>query len=270
MKVPYIDWVAVPRSIAGDFRARKTTKDEWIIRSWIFQNANPYGIFVNCTYQLLADTFQWTVNKITKIMLSLQKKNLIEFPNHRGSRTPFDVKAIGFLTAQKTITKWKDNNSEGESRTEMETPVITTTELAPELESPEQNLDLQKSQAFLEQKWSMQNTFGRTPNNENENDKDNNKIDSTFNFSSKGKEEWKRGPKLYMPRSNEEELCRTIAINLEEESMLFLLSRLYNPKYGYSVIERAWIRYQETNHENIKNKRAYFNSLLDKIVQEMS
>lgn len=269
-KSPIGPYVKFPRSLAEDFKEKRLTRDEFFLHYWLQLNANPYGIFTNCTYQLLADTYAWKVNKVNKIMLALLEKKYIQFPSHRGSRTPFDVKIINFLTSKGTVTKFDDLKETSLSRTLSRTIDIPEAEPLAELEQSEQNFEQQKSVGNIEPKIYLEKFKSRTPNNDNDN-KNNNKVDvstSYKNFPYREKGDWDMSPDMYMPKHSDEDICREIALDLKEESMKFILSRLYNPEYGIFVIEKAWGRLKETK-TSINNPRAYFNKLLDEIREEV-
>lgn len=172
------DFVAMPRSLARNFRDKKLSKDSYIILTWLWINANPFGIFTNCSYRLLADTFNWSENKVNKIMLAELKQNYIQYSLHRGSRTPFDVKIIGFLTSKGTITTSSQDENYDPSRTQTITPGESTVELLPELEDFKQNSEIKESKRSLIKNLRMKNHLSRTPNNDNNND--NNKKDKIF------------------------------------------------------------------------------------------
>lgn len=254
------NWVPFPRELASDYRDRKITRDEFFIYSWIRINANAYGKSTTSLSDLSNDVLRKKnkENYVNKILLSLKEKRYIYYPKRTGCRGSFNVTLDDFILPNKKISSIDKYFKTEEFRT------LDTNEYTEESE-PEKSFDM-SSQNWEELNHdikSMASSFSvnsevRTYNKDNDINKNNIKsipINEGTNLSN------------FKPKSLDERYCLEIAINLGEKNMGSILSSL--KKYGREHLEKAWRQFQEEEQKiEIKNRGAYFNSLVKRIYDE--
>lgn len=93
------NWVVFPRKIASNYRNGNLTLSEWMVYSWLRQNANPYGITTASLSGIAEDMFgnEKKKNNANKILLSLKNKRFIYYETRRGSRGSFDIHFGDFI-----------------------------------------------------------------------------------------------------------------------------------------------------------------------------
>lgn len=250
------NWVAFPRKIASDYRNGIITRDEYFIYSWLRLNADIFGVSTTSLDNLSNDVLRKKNKKnyVNKLLLSLKEKRFIHYQRRTGRRGTFDVHLADFILPNKTISNldrfFKTDSVRGDD-------VIDTSNKS----EPEQSLSA-RSQTLNEIKNevnSLANTFSinkpvRAYNNDNNKEKDN--ISSFFKERTNLSD--------FVPKNLDEECCLNIATKLGEKEINFMLSVL--KKYGRESIEKAWRVFQEEEEKTtIKNRGAYFNTLVKRI-----
>ncbi len=168
------NWVVFPRKIASDYRNGNLTLSEWMVYSWLRQNANPYGIATATLSGIAEDMFgnEKKKNNANKILLSLKKKKFIYYETRRGSRGSFDIHFGDFiLPTGHTRTLDKYFQSE-EVRTSP--AYVDTKKSVSEQNLPVDNQNLKDIKSDIRSILNLppkQDTV-RTYNNENDNKKE--------------------------------------------------------------------------------------------------
>lgn len=249
------NWIPFPRKISSDFRNGVITLSEMQVYNWLRLNANPYGITITSLSDITIDLFKGrkSENSINKILLALKRKKCLYYKRRTGSRGSFEVRFGEFILPTGQINTLDRFFEDEESRTFDLQSGINEAEQEQTFGCECQNFnDLKskiKSVAFA---FSV-NTDGRTSNIDN--DKENN-ISTSIKAKTKLSD--------FEPRNLDEQLCLNIASSLKERNINFMLSAFHN--YGRDTIEKVWRIFKE--HESktaIKNRGAYFNSLIKRI-----
>ena len=121
LKIPKEDW-------KYEIESGKITWEEHAVEEWLWFKANTTTGKVVINYTILAEEmkgrFDYTkdvVNKITKIMNSLKKKQRLWFPEHSGSKSKVEVELHGYPLIQGGYTdisyRFQQNSSRGETKT---------------------------------------------------------------------------------------------------------------------------------------------------------
>jgi len=249
------NWIPFPRKISADFRNGVITLCEMQVYNWLRLNANPYGITTTSLIDISTDLFKGrkSENSINKILLALKRKKRLYYKRRTGSRGSFEVRFGEFILPSGKINTLDRFFEAEECRTFDLHSGISETEQEQSFGCEWQNFnDLKskiKSVAFA---FSV-NTDSRTSNIDN--DKENN-ISTSIKAKTKLSD--------FEPRNLDEQLCLNIASSLKERHINFMLSAFNN--YGRDAIEKVWRIFKE--HESktaIKNRGAYFNSLIKRI-----
>jgi len=246
-------------SIKEDYFGGNLTTDEMFIFIWLQWQSNPVNGKFFTSYTNLESELngKYSKNLINKVMLSLKSKKYIWFVAHRGSRgvvevvtKDFPLTSGSFLNINKYFEQKSDGNNEGDHDS-------TTAEPSPELEPINQKFEVADYPLREDEKAVFDIEPGRTPNTDtNTQTKIENDIDTTS--TTKGRK--KINPIEYIPKTEEEQKCLKIALELRENDFQFMLFVL--KKYGIGVVEEAWGTYQSRPSHLVDDPRRYFNTLV--------
>lgn len=253
------NWVPFPRKIANDYRNGIITRDEYFIYSWLRLNADAFGVSTTSLDNLSNDVLRKKNKKnyVNKLLLSLKEKRFIYYSRRTGRRGTFDVHLGDFILPNKVISNLDKFFKKDLVRGDDTLDISDKSEPEQNLSARSQNLNDIKSEIN-----SLADTFSinkqiRTYNNDNNKEKD--------NISSSLKERTNLSD--FVPKNSDEECCLNIATKLDEQDINFLLSVL--KKYGRETIEKAWRIFQEEEQKTtIKNRGAYFNTLVKRIYNQ--
>jgi hypothetical protein len=249
------NWIPFPRKISTDFRNGVITLSEMQVYSWLRLNANPYGIAITSLTDISSDLFKGrkSENSINKILLALKRKKCLYYKRRTGSRGSFEIHFGEFILPTGHINSLNKFFIIDDGRTS-ETLFGLTKEV------PEQNsiCECQNFNSLKNKIKSVATAFAvktESRTNNIDNDKENN-ISTSIKAKTKLSD--------FEPRNLDEQLCLNIASSLREKHINFILS-VFN-QYGRSNLEKTWRVFKE--HESrttIRNRGAYFNSLINKI-----
>lgn len=249
------NFLRLGKRLATDVTEGKLPVLEFLLLVWLQIHANPINGTCKTSYSSLVDDLRGLLSKncINKLMLNLKRKRYIWFPRQMGRRGSFLVEIDRYPLSNREFLDISHhfggrNGRSAEQPTDRSQAEITTNRQ--KLENARKDL----SKGLMIDSDSHP---GRSPNNKNNNE--NNSIDN--NFSSK-----RIDPESFNPNSHEESRCREIAKSLGECDVRFLLSAL--KKYGLGIIEEAWGNYREADTTGVKNRGAYFNQIVQKLVSE--
>lgn len=247
------DFVIQPRQLNRDVLDGKITRDEYHVLVWLRGSANPYATTVITLSGVNNDVFggKHDDNTVNKILLSLKKKKYLYYTPRQGRRGSFEVKVTDFLLPTSKITTYEELSSKDYVRSALSINGEATAEVIPEVtENYQKSKELKTLKRQLVSSVSA-HSHGRSNNNDTYNykNKDNNRRD--FN---------KLIPvNNFMPDTHEEEVCLSIAREVGETHMNFLLST--KDKYGVQIIEETFSQHRgDILSENIRDKAAFFNS----------
>lgn len=249
------NWIPFPRKISSDFRNGVITLSEMQVYNWLRLNANPYGITITSLIDISTDLYKGrkSENSINKILLALKQKKCLYYKRRTGSRGSFEVRFGEFILPTGQINSIDRFFETDESRTSDLQSVISEAEHEQSFGCECQNfIELKSKIKSVALAFSV-NTDGRT--SDIDNDKEN---DISISIKPRTK------LSDFEPRNLDEQLCLNIASSLNERHINFILSTFNN--YGRDTLEKVWRVFKE--HESktaIKNRGAYFNSLIKRI-----
>ena len=249
-------YVTTPRFIADDLKDGKLTRNELLVYCWLRINTDPYGNVATHLSAIKDDILpDISENYINKILLSLLKKKYLYFEKRQGHRGSFRISFGDWLLPGGGIRNIdelfldKVGNKEVKSKDESEVNKSSDTN--------SQMLEEQKR--VLAEGFSVHTQPSGVRGYHNHTDNDNNKRSILYK-----KEERQMPVSGYTPRTYEETECYNIATKLGETHMDFLLGTLR--KQGILTIQRAWGIYREVDRSKIKNPPAYFNKILQELI----
>ncbi len=116
LKIPVDQW-------KYELESGEISWDEYAVREWLWLKANPVTGKVAVNYGILAKELKGRfphtkdlVNKLTKIMISLKKKQRLWFKEHSGGRGPVEVELQGFPLMNKRYTDISHRFQQSSSR----------------------------------------------------------------------------------------------------------------------------------------------------------
>ena len=252
-----LNFVPYPRSVLYDYREGKITPNEFYLYMFIRYTGNQLGIAPVNLDALVIDLRhrKWSKNHITKLLLALKRKRYLDYKRRSGQTGNFSIKFPDFIISKGVVTKLPQLES---TKSHADTPKESAeqSEVEHVLPVPSQRLkEIKDRKQDLVKQFSS--SSGRGSYNDTDNDKERTRPSSLLK-----KEEILVGG--FKPHSHEEERCREIAIAIGERTMSFLLGTLH--KHGFLVISGAWNKYQTQDISGMKNKAAYFNSLVTEAI----
>lgn len=244
------DFIRLPRVFRALCISGELSCHELLMLVWLWMSANPVNGKVTVSYSGLSDELRqkFTINQVTKLILSLKKKGIISYPNQRGKHNAFAVRLLYYPLSNGGFVRSFSENAASTQRTR-ETPA--------ELSAIPQNFARPNFRQGKGEMTSIASLLGRTPNNENKNENEIEKIDDEKIIRVES----------FNPGNSREFRCHEIARTLGEKDMRYILHALR--EYGLPEIERAFGKFQETNPQAIRNKPAYFNVILGEQVSEI-
>jgi len=279
-------FVQLPRAWMDEYLNKKLSFAELCVLVWLTWRANPYNGTVKTSYAEIASDFRGEYKKehINKVMLSLKRKQYLWFPHMQGSRGSFMAEISNYRFSKDTKKDITHRFTETKGRSvaeEEQKPTESVAVLEENQSGSESNADSasQKlgTEIYKESKgiWVETEYYGRSPNNDKEKKNENNKSLYSGQLSGDktnyGEQTTYSGVSTFIPRTQEEERCKEIAMFLREKSMGFILSRLKLLDHDMTKIEETYADTEKaalnSNDPNF-NKGAYFNSVLTKKMQE--
>jgi hypothetical protein len=248
-KIDNNDYVKLPRSIKTALIDGLLEYEEYALLVWLWLIANPRSGRAHVSYAGLAKDFKdrYLKNRVNKFMLELKRKKWVWFVNQQGRRSSFNVDISEYPLSDGTFKYIEHNFQKKSGRSEDGTPEQTPAEAPAEVGDISQKLESDKKKLVVRFSFPSESSSGRSQKNDNEKENKNNRSS-------------RRPVRSFTPKTFEEEKCLEIARYLEEADMSFLLSALKN--YGLTKIENAYEKLKQAPSGTIKNKGAYFNSLL--------
>ncbi len=252
-------YVAVPRFIASDYRNGKINRNELILCVWLRINADPYGITNASIAAIRQDIFPRTSeNYVNKLLLSLRSQRYLYFASHKGRRGSFEVHFGDWKLPNgkmRDIGKLFGDPVRGEGKVNTQ----ANAEVSRNNDPVGQSLKEAKRHLFKAFPAGQEIPVVRASHNDTDNHKDNKNTLDEKTFKRIEVENFE-------PTSNEEAICKEIALALGEKNMNFLLSRAKT--YGLPLIERAWGICKEDldRRKEIHDPPAYFNGILTKLI----
>ena len=248
-------YIPFPRSDLDDLHSGALSNNQYDLYIRIRHGASPYAI-ARINIAALVDDFahrKWSKNYITKLLLGLKKSGHIYYEGRAGRRGTFDVYFLHFrLPNGGGMSRFPNSNGAKDTGSQ--------SEVSHSIDVPSQRFeDINASKQSLVERFSTPNGRGSYNDTDNEN-----KTVRSSNLLRKDE----ILVNAFKPRSHEEERCREIAIAIEERAMNFLLGTLH--KHGFIAIAGAWSKYQKKDVSALKNKAAYFNSLVMETVKNKS
>jgi len=271
-------FITIPKEYASDYRNRLISKQEREMLVWLRMLASPYGIAVADLDSLANDCFSKGAGKnyANKILLSLKRKRYIYYEERSGRRGSFEIHLDHWPLPRKVktdplVVKRLDKlfGDGGVVRGDGDTDTLDTSEVHTEVDEQKQRSDdIKDAIDALGNTFSIKPSF-RGSYTDTEKEKENETTRSEpFKKGRNAENPRKRGNlsvETFFPTSDEEERLLEIARNLGEPDMRFLLGS--KEKHGMVMIERAL---KECNYsagfEHAENKGAFFNSVLQKLV----
>ncbi len=248
-KIDNNDYVKLPRSIKTALVDGLLKFEEYAILVWLWLIANPRSGRAHVSYAGLSKDFKekYPKNTVNKIMLELKRKKWVWFENQQGRRSSFNVD-IGSYPLSDSTFKYIEHRFEQKSgRSDDDTDGQTPAEAPTEVGDISQKLETEKKKLVERFSFTSESSIGRSQKNDNEKENKNNRSS-------------RRPVRSFNPRTFDEECCLEIARYLEEPDMSFILSSL--KKYGLTRLKNAYEKLKQAPLGTIKNKGAYFNSLL--------
>ena len=254
------NWIPFPRKISSDFRNGVITLSEMQVYNWLRLNANPYGIANTSLTDISIDLFksEKTENSINKLLLALKRKKYLYYKRRTGSRGSFEVRFAEFILPTGRITTLDRYFESREGRTFDEQAGMAEAEQEQNYICECQNLKSLHGQIQSVAFGFLVNSESRTDDNDTDNE---NYISTAIKEKTKVSD--------FVPKNLDEQLCLNIASSLREKYINFILSA-FN-RYGRNALEKAWRVFKD--HElktTIKNRGAYFNSLIKKITDKQN
>ena len=254
-KIDNNDYIKLPRSIKTALVDGYLSFEEYSVLVWLWINANPRSGRDKVSYEGLSKDFKekYSKNHTNKIMLNLKRKKWVWFPRQQGRRSSFNVDIANYPLSDGSFKDIEFRFEIASGRSDDASKESIQVEVPAEASIIRQKLESEKSKLVERFSFSSNTTAGRSVKNDNEKENKNNR--STH-----------RSVRSFNPRTYEEERCLKIAQYLEETDMSFMLSAL--KKHGLEKIEQVYKKLQQTPTGTIRNKGAYFNSLLAIVVDE--
>lgn len=255
------DFVRLSRSISAAYLDGQLTLDEMWVLIWLWINANPRTGRTMTSYEGLSKDLKgrYSKNVMNKIMLDLKRKKLVGFHKQQGRRSSFFVdiqnyplSTGGFKDIHKGVEK-NSGRSSGANIPSNEAAIPAEVETG--WQKSEEAINSVAERYFADQ----QPDSGRSSNNDNKTENDN---DSSVSY----KERRNETINDFVPKSYEEERCLKIANALEEKNIKYIMSALR--KFGLRVLEDAFEEMQKRPAGTIKNKGAYFNTIVKRIAEK--
>lgn len=257
------DFVPFPRQVLADRKSGKLTPNEYELYMFVRHGGNPYGVASVSLEGLFADFshHKWKdKNYVNKLLLSLRSKRYLHYDDRTGRRGSFEVRFPEFFTPTGGTTRLPDDAKTSEDRRLVPDPITTGSEVRQSITPLSPRSDVKKD-GEIRSVGEIILAKGRGPYTDTNTDKENNRsLKSSF----------KNTPSSFKPTGHKEETCRSIALELGEASMDYLLGILH--KHGFDVIEGAWGVYRQDVKDKgaIRNKPAYFNKIIAQRVEGLA
>jgi hypothetical protein len=246
------DFVPFPRQILSARKNGELTPNEYDLYMFVRHGGSPYGVSSVSLEGLEADFShrRWTKNYINKLLLSLKSKRFLSYPERKGRRGSFEIRLPQFATPTGGITTARIDPPADRVRGYE----LLSSEARPKSVSESPNLNHRDSSGLKRiSEFRLEDV--RTSYIETDTKNRDNRYPN-------------QPPKSFIPSNYQEERCKEIALELGESSMSFLLGALR--QHGFALVEQAWGRFSHdlTNKSDIRNKGAYFNTIVQKLAEE--
>jgi len=250
LKIDNNDYVKLPRSIKTALVDGFLRFEEYSVLVWLWINANPRNGRAQVSYAGLSQDFKekYSKNMVNRLMLNLKRKKWIWFAIQQGRRSSFNVDIASYPLSDGTFMDIEYRFQQKSGRSQNVTDDRSLAEVPTEVGDIRQKLKDGKNLLIEQFSLGSQNTLGRSPNNDNE--KENNNKRST-----------RQPVRNFNPKTYEDQRCWEIAKDLGEKDMAFILSAL--KKHGLTKIESVYQSVMDQPNDKVKNKGAYFNTLLN-------
>lgn len=243
------NFVCFPRALQDFYFAGILKLDELLVLVWIWIGANPVNGKLHTSIDgLVAELEQkYARNRMNKILLSLKKMGLIDYPKIQGKRSPFYIRSMYYrLSSKAFVMSFKKDagamevgTAGDDGRTQADVPSMKEGILKPVLGQGEQK--------------NAVRGYADITNSNNKNDTDT----ETDNIDSKS---YGVGVDSFKATSFEEGECLMIARELGEKNMGFILFALR--KRGLPRLMAYMEIMRESKPGVIKDRGAYFNRLV--------
>lgn len=257
MKEPLLkNFIPYPRSILHDLHEHKLKPSEYDLLMRVRHMANPYAYAAISLEGLEADLKHrgWSKNHINKLLLQLKSKRYLHYDDRAGRRGSFNIHFPDFVLPNGKMTELRDIASHQRGNADpINSPAHS--EVNQSLLPRSQSLpDIKASSEALVRKM----TVSAPRASYNDTDKENENKRQSYPLKRKIL------VAEFVPTTYQENECRAIAIEIREQGMEFLLGTLH--KEGWSVIEQARREYERADKSKIKNRAAYFNGIVQKLI----
>ncbi|MDE2399626.1 MAG: hypothetical protein KGL67_01265 [Patescibacteria group bacterium] len=273
-KEPFIPF---PRFLVEHYRNHLITYRELELHNWMRLHANMFGIASVNVHAMLDDLPHFkSVDRITKVLRSLRRKKYIHYQERKGRRGTFEVRFDHWLLKGGKVQTLDRYFEQEKVRGESGTKATGAAEATPSFSGQSPRLNEQEHPVNTGANSFMNNRFVRGDKNDNKIETKEIKTSSsssTFRGEAKGSRVATRD---FVPQSDAEERCKRIAIEVGDEYINFILSKLKHKDGGIEVIENAFQAYQDVlriaeekgDIEPIKNLPAFFNRCVKDAIEE--
>lgn len=260
-KEPFIPF---GRYLTEHYRGHKITYRELELYLWMRLHANKFGIADISTGKILDDLHHFkSVDYITKTLRSLRRKRYISYQDRKGHRRSFDVR-FDYWLGEGGIVWTLGNEGRYELRGENLSSNSTEMDVTPRSDTQTPKLNGQEQA----ENNALPAVVVRGDKNDKEIEKENRDYSSSTPL--REKKTWKEIPTLgFKWKDDNEKRCYEIAIEVDDEYMDYILSRLYHKYGGIEVIEEGYKRFEEgmraadNNLDDIGITAAFFNHFLE-------
>ncbi len=249
-----------PHYISNDYLDDKLQRNEWILLAWLRSIADPLGIVRANETALRDDMFpDVEVNTITQLLRSLRKKGYIKYENHRGKRKgTFRIELDEWLLKGRTLRRYSEQTAEVTHKLDGQTH-----------KSDDEN---ETSDKGLSSGSDSPQVISHHIEQDNDNEKDTETSSST---PVRKKRTWKEIPTDgFRWKDDNEKRCLEIAIEVGEDYMDFILTKLKDVDDDIRVIEDGFERWQkvvlvaERKFDDIRYPARMFNKCLRDAVDD--
>lgn len=243
------DYVILHRKLTEEVRNGDLSVTEYLFYVWLKNNANPYAkVTVNLT-GLNDDLFysEKTDNYINKILLSLKKKQYIDYTTRKGCKGSFTIILHDFLLPQKVLTNLRKETIVSQTFESTNQTLKTTITYTPQ-------------EAFTLPAFEIVRGDNNDNNKKNNNYKNNHKSYKTLTTKEIVRTD------LFKPKDEEELLCKQINLELGDSDMKYILK--LKSEHGIETVKQSYNRFKDRLTDTIKNKPAFFNYISQEIIKE--
>lgn len=267
-KEPFIPF---PRYLIEHLRNRLITYRELELYVWMRLHTNMFGIAAISTYEILDNLPHFkSVDYITKRLRSLRKKKYIYYEDRQGCRGSFEVYFGNWLLKGGVVKQLDKFFDIKEVRSENAQKEKGESEVAPISDTQSPKSDNPKIATNTNDYRYETGVVVRSNKNDKEienKEQRNNVVDDCVPNNKKINES-KILTSKFVPQNDAEARCREIALEIGDQYINFILSKLHHEYCGIEVIEEAYKRFLEVERvgeekgDPIENRPAMFNYCL--------